>query len=156
MSLCPISDIYTFTNTYTRLDDGGSPEELSATLVNYVDNTVLVPASYDKEVDDTFDFTVSNDGVYLYYLDGAVSGRVATGSVVVNHNAKEKIFMIGARDVDNLMCGRCSCSDWMKFKGLLPTDDTFASCQDADLAVRSLNTINEECGNTNVKCTCGC
>ena len=155
MSLCPISNIYTVTYTGSRADDGGTPEELTALLVNYTTGVFYSPATYDKTVDNDFVFTLYDDGVYVFVLTGAVSGLVMSYNLLVNHNAKTKIYQQLAQDIDALMCGKCSCSNYIKMKGLLPTNESLEDCKDIDIAIRGLNKINDVC-NSKVTCSCGC
>ena len=157
MSLCPISPDYTVEFTGTRADDGGQPEEVTVIASRYIDPIFVDPATYDKRLDDEMTFTFGNDqdGIYLITFVGNVSGLLQNQNLVVNHNAKNRIFIQGAKDMENLMCGKCSCSNYDEMIAILHNEVDLDSCLDVKNATDSLNTINNECGKQ-VICSCGC
>lgn len=129
MSLCPISNEYSFTYTGDRADDGGQPEELIAVVTKYGIEGDFSVEDYDTRVDNDFTFIAYNDGSYNFKLTGNVSGVVMSLDFLVNHNSKRSIAQVVKDDFHSIMCGGCDQGeDYVLTRSLLEAADALIEC----------------------------
>lgn len=143
MSICPISNEYSFTYEGVRADDGGTPEELIAVITKYGVNGDYSAEDYDTEVDNDFTFIATNDGTYNFKLTGAVSGLVMNENFIVDFNTRRSISQLVKEDVDKMMCGGCDQGCYYVLaKALLASSSSLFQCGEMLEANNALDRIN--------------